>query len=548
MKDNVDPKFPLAGQGLYPHFKLTAERFPRLLVTRRIENDGAEYFGPFLPDTGVRFLADALNRTFRLRACEIEIDGTFNVPCVQFYRRRCVAPCVRALADETRYSERVSLVRLFLRHDVAALENIYRDKITAAAEGLEFERAAETRDEWLTVERLLGSKDWNYRLDDAVDSLEVVETAREFYVYLVTMRRRKTLGRRVFAFDKSGTVNELLPAVIRQFYRFHLPKEIRVSHDFAERSTVADELREKFGRRPKITPFAENSPKVLTDRAIDRTRFGHELRRIGRRASAAEIAEELKRQFGLAKAPGRIEACDVAHISGSDFVAAEAVWLNGKFASREYSFWFSDEPSEPETLRRFVERRFSRTGENPPDLVLIDGGKTQLGAALKAVANLPTRNFPIIAAVKPPRRHGEISQFLTEDGRRITFDPESAAHLLLQTLRDEAHNLSNEIHRLRRETAHYYEPAAIFPSVGEDERQKLLKRFGSLKNLESVEKQDLVEMFPMETIEIILNDLRNYQQGTNPRVEPLIVPLRYTAEDGDAEDLRPLTDYRAATR
>src|SRR4028118_866826 len=114
--------FSLAEQRLYPFLKITAEEYPRVLVTRKIEADGAEYFGAFLPETGVRFLIDFLNKTFRLRNCEIEIDGQFDVPCTQFYRQRCVAPCVVSLCDQKNYNEKVELVRLFLRRERSELE------------------------------------------------------------------------------------------------------------------------------------------------------------------------------------------------------------------------------------------------------------------------------------------------------------------------------------------------------------------------------------------------------------------------------------------
>src|SRR5690349_18666188 len=195
---NKKPNFSLEGQRLYPHFKLTRERFPRLLATRRIADDRQEYFGAFLPETGVRFLIDFLNKTFRLRTCEIDVDGSFDVPCTQFYRRRCVAPCVANLCDEREYAERVELVRLFLERNARALEEKYLRKIEFYSENFEFERAAAFRDEWLSIEKVLAAKDWNFWLTEAVDTFEIVETESEFFVYLVTMRGRKTLGKRTF--------------------------------------------------------------------------------------------------------------------------------------------------------------------------------------------------------------------------------------------------------------------------------------------------------------------------------------------------------------
>ncbi len=537
-------KFPLAEQRLYPHFKLTREQFPRLLATRKIADDTAEYFGAFLPETGVRFLIDFLNKTFRLRTCEIEIDGNLNVPCTQFYRKRCSAPCVKSLCDETEYSGQVKLVRLFLQQKTAELEQIYLAKIEALSDEFEFERAAEARDEWLEIEKTLTSKDWNFWLTDAVDTFEIVETDSEFYVYLVTMRGRKTLGKRTFIFEKNGTAEELLTEILPQFYQYHAPKEIRVSMDFADRFALADELSQRFNRKIKIVVAKENAPKVMTNRALDRTRYEHEFKQIRREHSLADVQTELKKTFNLPKKPRRIEAFDVAHISGQDFVAAKSVWENGKFIGKDDEFWFSDEQSELETLRKFIEFRFSQNSKTFPDLILIDGGKSHLQAALQGLANIADRKFTVISAVKPPKQHGEISHFLTETGIVINFDGESRTHRILQTLRDTAHDLSNEIHRGRREMSHFYELAAILPSIDESDRRRLLKKSGSLKSVLEMSEKDLIKVFSPEKTELILRDLQNYRKGDYQKIEPLIVPLRYTDENGDAQDLRPLTSYR----
>jgi len=544
MKNDSNKNFSLSGQRLYPHFKLTRERFPRLLATRKIANDDAEYFGAFLPETGVRFLIDFLNKTFRLRTCKIDVDGSFDVPCTQFYRQRCVAPCVENLCDEREYTERVRLVRLFLQRETRALEKIYLRKIEAAAAGFEFERAAELRDEWLEIEKIFAAKDWNFWLTDAVDTFEITEAKDAFFVYCVTMRGRKTLGKRTFVFEKNGRREEILPAILPEFYRFHAPKEIRVSEDFKARFALADELGKRFDRKIKIVVINENEPKIMTARALGRTKYEHEFRQIRREKSFGEIAAELKTIFRLPKKPGRIEGFDVAHISGSDFVAAKSVWENGRFLGKEYSFWLAGEETEFETLRKFIEFRFAPNTENFPALVLIDGGRAHLQAALNGLENLNNREFTVISAVKPPRRHGEISHFLTETGERINFDDANAAHRVLQILRDEAHNLSNEIHRQRREMSHFYELAAVLPSVGESDRRALLKSAGSIKNILELKEEDLTKLFTPKKINAILLDLQNFRCGIFGKIEPLIVPLRYTDENGDAQDLRPLASYR----
>ena len=283
---------------------------------------------------------------------------------------------------------------------------------------------------------------------------------------------------------------------------------------------------------------------MITNRALGRTRYEHEFGQIRREKSFGEIQKELQKMFDLPEKLVRIEGFDVAHISGSDFTAAKAVWENGKFLGKEYAFWLSNEASELETMRKFVEFSFARGAENFPALVLIDGGRAHLQAALKGLENLSSRNFMVVSAVKPPRRHGEIAHFLTESGAQIKFDGERAAHRVLQNLRDEAHNLSNEIHRQRREMSHFYELAAALPSLEESERRALLKRAGSVKNVLELGEKDLSALLSPDKVKLVWRDLLNHRNGGARKIEPLIVPLRYVDENGDAQDLRPLANYR----
>ena len=545
MKKAVSTKnytFSLAGQRLYPYLKITAEKYPRILVTRRIE--AAEYFGPFLPETGVRFLLDFLNKTFKLRSCDIEIDGDFDVPCTQFYRKRCVAPCVSSLCGLPEYLETVELVRLFLRKDKAELERIFNAKIESLANELKYEKAAEQRDLLLSIEKVFGERDWNLWLDEAVDTFEIAESGDCFFVYLVSQRGRKNLGKRVFVFEKKGNIGLILPHILPQFYRFHLPREIRVSHDFAERKSLAETFSQRAGRKIKIGVIAENERKITTDRALTRTKYEHDFKKLKRENDFGKIRAELKRIFNLKKLPNRIEAFDIAHISAGDFVAAKSVWENGKLSGKDYEFWFSDEKSELESLRKFVEKQFFDDNKIFPDLILIDGGRSHLQVALKGLEFLSERDFSVISAVKPPGRHGEISHFLTENGGQINFSGESDAHRVLQILRDEAHTLSNQIHRQKREMSHFYELAEILPSIGESERQSLLRKSGSVKRLLSFAEKDLIELFGAEKSKVIRQNLINYQKGNHRKIEPLIVPIRFDDENGDAKDLQPLSTYQ----
>src|SRR5436190_5543972 len=155
---------------LYPHLKITNEKFPRVLATRRIENDDAEYFGAFLPKTAARMLIDFVNRTFRLRSCDIEIDGNFPVPCTQYFRRRCLAPCVSSICGRDEYLKIVGLVNFFLANERQKLVSKFNETINELSTHQDFENAARSRDISVAADKFWNEPRKKVWLEDAVDS------------------------------------------------------------------------------------------------------------------------------------------------------------------------------------------------------------------------------------------------------------------------------------------------------------------------------------------------------------------------------------------
>lgn len=535
MKNNLS----LSGQRLYPYLKITNERFPRLLVTRKIETDGAEYFGAFLPETGVRFFINFLNKLFKLRTCTIEIDGNFNVPCPQFYAKRCLAPCVENLCYEKEYLESVEFLRLFLERRKDILSEKILDKIEKFAEDFDFETAAEWRDKLNAIENFWNKNEWILWLTDATDNWEIERKDKEIFVFLVTMRGRKNMGKRVFIFKNEFSDAEVFEEILPEFYRFHAPAEIRISRDFSSRKSLSDALSKRENRKVKITITNEKNQKITIDRAIERNKHEFDLRNIKPTISTGDLQKELKKILKLKTLPKRIEGFDVAHISGTNPVGANAVWENGKFIASEYKFWFFDETGELETLQNSVAARFANK-KNLPDLILIDGGNSQLKATLKALENFAGREFFIISAVKPPKQHGEISHFLTETGEKILFENNSDAFRFLQKIRDEAHEAANYIHRTRRDFSHFYELASVLPFSHETLRREILRKFGSINNLKNTSFEKLKTEFDSDAAEIIWKDLENHKSNGGRKIEIPIVPIRYDDPNGDANNLQPL--------
>ncbi len=535
------------GSDLYPHLKITAEFFPRVLATRRIEDDGAEYFGAFLTKSAVRILIHFLNRVFRLRSCDIRIDGSFAVPCTQFYVKRCIAPCVANICDRERYLEIGAIVRLFLANDRRQLHTAITERIVEASEQLDFETAAKWRDILIAIEAFWQNPRLQVWLDDTVDTYEQDETVAGSFIYLVSQRDRHILSRKVFQLPRGGGMSsdEALERIISSFYRFHLPREIRISFDFERRPQVTEELAQRFGRPTKIVLVRPNRQQVTAIRALKLARSESDLDFVAARSTPRQIAGELKRLFALDSLPLRIEAFDVAHISGKSFAAAWSVWENGHFPSEEFGFHISDETSEPSALAEAVGKRVTTANAAIPDILLLDGGKTQLNTVKRAFAENGITQIKLLGAVKPAGQHSSLAYFIDDGGERFEYEADNPAQNMLRLLRDAAHDLANRVHRDLRDLAHHYELAAMLPSIDESDRRRLIADVGSLQRIRDIDPDKLTKLVGAETAARISADLENAVEiGA---AVPLIVPIRFVAENGDADDLRPIDSRSIGT-
>lgn len=459
---------------------MTREDFPRVLATRKVTAADGDYFGAYLTKTSIRILIDFVNRTFRLRTCQIEIDGSFPVPCTQYFSKRCLAPCVSSICSREFYLEMTELVRLFLRNDEELFDARVSKAMAKAVDGLDFETAVLWREVLEGVREYRQRKRYRVWLDDTVDTFATLDDENGRRLVLVTQRGRRMLGNLEIPVTSGEPVD--WRSVIESFYLHHAPREVRVPEDFAGRNAAAKTLSARFGRRVKIVIAPRSPRRVTAERALARTRHEGEIKRIGSPPSLNELQFELRHIFNLEGVPSLIMAFDSAHISATAFAAAAAVWKDGELSRDLFEYVQSAEASELAALAQFASAKLAAGGKNP-DLVLVDGGPAQLNSVLRQIPDARNRKFKVIAAVKPKGKHSEIARFISEDERVIAFDQSSAAHRLLQTLRDEAHDLANFVHRQRREMQHHFE------------------RFGA---------------------------------------EPLIVPIRYDEPGGDAEDLRPI--------
>lgn len=458
----------------YPHLKITKEKFPKLYATRKFLNKKDSYFGAFLPKTALRIWLYRLNKIFKLRSCRLEIDGNFPQPCQMFFTKRCVAPCVASLCSETDYADYVMALKLFLSNQRKDFEKFVVGKIDFFADNFEFEKAAIWRDIWHDSQTLLNDKKLEISLANAVDTFEATDEGEKIIIHLITTRGRKFLGNREFAFEKTAddSAEKALESVLQNFYKNHLPREIRTNIDFPSRKDLEKTFRQKFTHFTKIVVLKSESNKTAKMRLI-RSKVESDLEKINIQPTLAEIGERLKELFNLSKTPQKIEAFDVAHISNQDFIGANAVWENGELKRENYRYWKTDAENEPQAMSHAVSRRLQE--KNPPDVILIDGGMSQLNAVLREIDTKFAKKIGFVCAVKPSGRHNEISHFLLSDATRIEFSNGEKSFEILRNLRDEAHRTANELHRQYRDNKYIFAVKENFQS--ENEIPLVLVRF-----------------------------------------------------------------------
>lgn len=549
----------LKEEALYPHFKLTLnEAFPRLLVTRRVRADGAKYYGPFLPESGVRRLLDLANRLFKLRSCEVAVDGSWTQPCAEYYAQRCLAPCVAELCERAEYQVAVRAVDRLLAGQLPALLLSLDQDIAAAAGALDFEQAAKVRDLHETLAGLLTDPRWDLSLKKVSDVWLHAEaalakdtdsaTAIPTLLQLETVRAGKIIGEKTLAlkpsFPFAAAPDLALPQVLAQWYSAYLPDRIFVPLDFAERELLAEALGQRAGRNVEISVVSEPALHPKVKLPAQQAVLNLQAYALSQQTAATALPE-LQAALGLAEPPLRIEAYDVAHLAGTAQVSGQAVAINGAVARAEGHVAVANAASEITALAETLRARL-RAGQienSLPNLVLLDGGRAHLKAVSQVFSDLGIAEVQLVAVVKPPRQRKQIAYLLTATNpdEPLNLPPNSAGWRLIQQVRDEAHRLANEAHRQLREAQQLAETAASLPGLNEKQRRLLLLNFGSVKRVREAAPAELAKFIGLEAAERLQAELAtSKQQATEPLLQSLLVPVRLDDPLGDAADLRPI--------
>ncbi len=484
----------------YPYVKLTLrDDYPRVTFTRRIFNDGAEYYGPFLPGGLARRAIKLTQKLFGIRVCTIEIDGSLPRPCLYYDMKRCLGPCVDGLTSKSEYDRAVEDARLFLNGRTAELARRLRGEMLEASEALEFERAARIRDTMAEIETVTQRRSLSSLRGEDVDIYGVHLAGGNAAVTILVMRGGRVLDRRELFWERRPdlTAERLLSELLPQVYdrTTFIPKEIHLPEAVDGEEALTAWLSERKGERVYVR-MPVRGPKAQRLQVAKRNAELAYRRRFRADSGVERAAASLAKHLALVEPPSRIEGIDISNLQGTEMVGSLVVWEAGRILKKDYrSFNLRNMAGQDDfaAIHQVVTRRYSRVLDevgSMPDLVLIDGGRGQLNAALEALAELGVEETPVVGLAK---RDEEIYLPATPEPLRLKRN--DAGLQLLQRIRDEAHRFAVDRHRRRRSKSAFASRLDDLPGVGSHRRKLLLKRFGSLAGVRQAslpELQDLV--------------------------------------------------------
>ena len=518
------PKFNvvLRDDKTYPYIKFTAaEKYPRLYFTRRIKKDGSLYFGPYFPASLARRILHFVHKRFLVPSCSVDLTRSHPRPCLQYYIKRCLGPCVAGLTTDERYAEAARDVRLFLegrRHDlIKSLE----ERMTAAAEKELFEQAAAYRDLLRTLEDIEERQRIAAAQGDDTDVLAYYAEPPLVAADLFHLRGGRVVDRREFYWEdlEEFDPQEFVPSLLKQLYleAEYLPKAIHVSADFEDRELLEATLTERAGHKVEIFTPQRGTKRAFLDLVENNAKHSFEQRFRVLKPTSKAIGEALQNALNLAEEPQRIESFDISHIQGTDTVASMVVWEKGRMKKSDYRKFIirGDEGSDGNPLRQnddfasmreAVTRRYRRLQEEKkelPGLILIDGGIGQLHAAAQALESLQIINQPVASIAKKE----EILYVLGQEDEPIVLERHSPVLHLIQQIRDETHRFAITFHRQRRGKRQTQTALGEIPGVGLRTAQKLLKEFGSVANIQRAGLEKLSGVISRKSAEKILSHL-----------------------------------------
>ena len=486
----------------FPYLKIDlTEEWPRVQITRRLEENGGRYFGPFASARSIRQTLRLLKGIFPFRSCSKPITGTDQRPCLEYHIGNCLAPCIGAVSRRE-YAGVIRQVILFLEGKQERVVKKLKAQMERAAESTDFEKAARLRDQIQAVERVVEGQKIAARVRGEQDVIAFEGDGDQAYVQVFFIRGGKLIGRESFllrgtSYEPPGRITA---GFIKQFYASapHIPPLLLLQHPVEDAAVLGDWLSARRGGRVKIQVPVRGGKKELVGIVAENARQGLEQLKIRQLASPRAISaalEEIQKELNLPRPPARIEGYDISDIQGAAAVGSMVVFEQGKARPahyRRFKIKTVTGVDDYAMLGEVLKRRFKRGAEASdswavrPDLVLIDGGKGQLGAALGAMKEVGADSIPAAGLAK---ENEEI--FIPGKSKPIILPRSSPGLQLLQRLRDEAHRFALGYHQRVRQKQAFASVLDGVPGIGPRRKRALLRRFGSVKAIREAPLEEL---------------------------------------------------------
>lgn len=476
----------------YPYIKITNERHPRLIITRKVKKDSGKYFGPYPHAFAASETKKLLDRLYPLRKC----STLCNRECLYYHMDQCLAPGVYDVKPET-YKEIIQEITRFLNGEYTEVKRELKAKMEAAAEQLEFERAKEYRDQIVHIESIMEKQ----------KMMDLDYTSRDIFGYYIDkgwmcvqvffVRQGKLIERDVSVFPIYGEQEEEFLTFLGQFYSQTeniKPKEIfipeQVDEQLAYQLVQVKVHKPKRGKKKELVQLANQNAKIALEEKFSLIERDEQ--------RTIQAVEKLGERMGI-YTPYRIETFDNSNIQGADAVSALVVFINGKPDKKEYRKYKIKTvkgPDDYESMREIVRRRYSRVlKENLPlpDLILIDGGKGQIEAAREIIEDELGMTVPIAGLAKDDKH--QTSQLLFGDPLEVVaLARNSNEFYLLQRIQDEVHRFAISFHRQLRGKTAFQSSLDGISGIGPVRKNKLLRHFGSLKKMKEATEEDFIEL------------------------------------------------------
>jgi excinuclease ABC subunit C len=558
----------------YPYVKLTlGERYPRVYVTRRLRKDGSAYFGPYFPANLAYRIVDLIHRHFLIPSCKVDLTRNHPRPCLQYYIKRCLGPCVKELTTPEIYTEAVRDVKLFLEGRQTDLVKSLRERMAETAETQEFERAARYRDLISTVEQLQEKQRIASVEGDDADVFGYHCENQMLAVNLFHMRGGKVLDRREFFWEdlpESGTdqigtdaflrpgeqsdaglslpptdadlvdidkvdvdkkdihcatdgfhPGEFFSALVKQLYlaQPYVPRNIYVPVDFEDREELEEVLSEQLagegGRatRVHIVVPLRGDKRELIDLAGTNAKQSYDQRFRVLKPNARAIQEAFQDALALPEMPKRIECFDISHIQGAETVASMVVWEDGKMKKSDYRKFIIktvEGVDDFASMREVVTRRYKRISDEKGTMPSLVLIDGGIGQLHAAAQALEAIEI-INQPLASIAKREEIIYVYGQEDDPVVLDHHSPVLHLVQQIRDEAHRFALTFHRKRRQIRDRATELREIPGVGESTTRRLLAHFGSLQAVKQADVAALSSVVTRTQAQAILDHFRSVQ-------------------------------------